>query len=174
MSEALGIPSPFVLAHLGLAPPGPALDVAAGTGRHAIAVARTGRRVEAIDHDAERCRTLAVRARDAWLPIDVVCADLERWPLPAGRYAVIVNTLYLDRGLVGPLVHALRPGGILLFETFTVDQLATGHPRNPSFVLGHGELPRLFDALRVLAYREGLVECDGRTMHLASLAARAP
>jgi SAM-dependent methyltransferase len=174
VSEDLGTASPFVLAHLGLAPPGPALDVACGTGRHAMAVARTGRRVEAIDRDAARCRALAVRARDAGLPIDVVCADLERWPLPAGRYAVIVNTLYLDRGLVGPLVHALRPGGILLFETFTLDQLATGHPRNPSFVLGPGELVHLFGALRVIVYREGPVERDGRTAYLASLAAQAP
>src|SRR5262249_6192406 len=90
------------------------------------------------------------------------------------RYAVIVNTLYLDRRLVGALARALRPGGLLLFETFTVDQLATGHPRNPSFVLAPGELPRLVGGLRVVAYREGPIERDGRLVHLASLAARAP
>ena len=174
MSHAAAAASPFIIEHLLLAPPGPALDVACGGGRHALAIAATGRRIEAIDRDVERCRALATRARGAQLPIDVACADLEHSPLPVGRYALIVNTLYLDRALAGRLARALRPGGLLLFETFTRDQLLTGHPRNPRFVLAPGELPRLFAGLRVLAYREGPVERDGRRVHLASLAARAP
>jgi SAM-dependent methyltransferase len=174
MSHVPAAPSPFVVDHLSLAPPGPALDVACGGGRHALVIAAAGRRVEAIDRDLERCRVLAARARGARLPIDVACADLERSPLPVGRYALIVNTLYLDRDLAGALARALRPGGLLLFETFTRDQLLTGHPRNPCFVLAPGELPRLFGGLRVLAHREGAVERDGRLVHLASLAARAP
>jgi SAM-dependent methyltransferase len=130
--------------------------------------------VEAIDRDVERCLALAAHVRGARLPIDVVCADLEQSPLPVGRYALIVNTLYLDRALADGLARALRPGGLLLFETFTRDQLLTGYPRNPCFVLAPGELPRLFGGLRVLAHREGPVERDGRLVHLASFAARAP
>jgi len=166
-------PSPFVLAHFALAPPGPALDVACGSGRHALAIARTGRRVEAIDRTFARCAEVAARAREERLPVDVVCADLERQPLPVGRYAVVVNTLYLDRALVPALVRSLRPGGVLLFETFTTAQLATGHPRNPAFTLAPGELRRLAAGLEIVAYREGPVEHDGRSVHLASLAARA-
>ena len=174
MTHEPGAPSPFVVDHLSLAPPGPALDVACGGGRHALAIAATGRRVEAIDRDVDRCRALAARARGARFPIDVACADLERSPLPDGRYALIVNTLYLDRDLASALARALRSGGLLLFETFTRDQLLTGHPRNPSFALAPGELLRLFGGLRVLAHREGPVERDGRLVHLASLAAQAP
>ncbi|HLY37519.1 MAG TPA: class I SAM-dependent methyltransferase [Candidatus Binatia bacterium] len=174
MTEEPGAPSPFVVDHLPLAPPGPALDVACGRGRHALVIAATGRRVEAIDRDVERCRALAARARGARLPIDVACADLERSPLPLGRYALIVNTLYLDRHLADALARALRPGGLLLFETFSRNQLLTGHPRNPCFVLAPGELPRLFGGLQMLAHRDGPVERDGRVVHLASLAARAP
>jgi tellurite methyltransferase len=166
-------PSPFLLAHLCSAPSGPALDVACGTGRHAVAIGRTGRPVEAIDRDVARCRALATRARLERLPIEVVCADVEEFPLAAGRYAVVVNTLFLVRALVPALVRALRPGGLLFFETFTVAQLATGHPRNPAFVLEPGELLRLARGLDVLAYREGPVERDGNVVHLASLAARA-
>jgi len=174
MSHRPATPSPFVVDHLPLAPSGPALDVAFGGGRHALAIAATGRRVEAIDRDLDRCRALAAHARAARLPIDVACADLERSPLPVGRYALIVDTLYLDRDLAGALARALLPGGLLLFETFTRDQLLTGHPRNPSFALAPGELPQLFGGLRVLAHREGAVERDGRLVHLASLAALAP
>jgi SAM-dependent methyltransferase len=166
-------PSPFVLAQLADAPPGPALDVACGAGRHALALARRGRRVEAFDRDENRCRALAAVARSERLPVAVVCADLERFPLPSRRYAVVVNTLYLDRALVPSLVRALRPGGVLVFETFTAAQLATGHPRNPAFVLAPGELLRLAAGLEIIAHVEGPVTRDGRTVHLASLAARA-
>lgn len=166
-------PSPFVLEHLSLAPPGPALDVACGSGRHALAIARTGRTVDAIDRDPERCAQLAAEARRDNLRIRVVCADLEQMPLPVGRYAIVVDTLYLDRAFVPALVAALRPGGLLLFETFAFEQLATGHPRNPAFVLQPNELLRLASGLRVLAYHEGPVARHGRQVHLASLAARA-
>jgi len=165
-------PSPFVLAHLGLAPPGPALDFACGAGRHALAIARAGRRVEALDHDVERLRALAAVAARERLPVDVACVDLEIMPLPVGRYALIVNTLYLDRARVPALRAALAPGGVLLFETFTVEQAATGHPRNPAFLLGRGELLALAGDLRVLAYQEGPVERDGSVTYLAALAAR--
>jgi tellurite methyltransferase len=167
-------PSPFVLTHLAEGPPGRALDVASGTGRHALAMARAGRRVEAIDRDPGRCAALAARARGERLPVAVACADLEQMPLAPRRYAVVVNTLYLDRTLVPGLVRALVPGGLLLFETFTAEQLATGHPRNPAFVLAPGELLRLAAGLHVIEYREGPVARDGGTVHLASLAARAP
>jgi tellurite methyltransferase len=169
----VGAPSPFVLAHLPFAPAGPALDVASGAGRHALAIARSGRRVEAVDRDRTRCAELAARARAETLPVEVVCADLEQLPLPAARYALVVNTLYLDRALVPRLVRALRPGGLLLFETFTAAQLASGHPRNPAFVLAPGELLRLVAGLEVLAYHEGAVERGGRSVHLASVAARS-
>jgi tellurite methyltransferase len=144
-------PSPFVVAHLALAPPGPALDVACGRGRHTLAIARASRRVEAIDRSLAHCLELAARCRRERLPVDLVCADLERLPLRVGRYALVVNTLYLDRALVPALVRALRPGGLLLFETFTTAQLASGHLRNPAFALAPGELPRLAQGLEVLA-----------------------
>ena len=173
-ARAPGPPSPFVIEHLPLAPPGLALDVAAGAGRHTLAIARTGRAVEAIDRDLDACRMLARGAHAEGLPVRVVCADLERLPLPAGRYALVVDTLYLDRTLMPALVRALRPGGLLLIETFTIAQLASGHPRNPAFTLAPGELPRLTAGLEVIAYREGPVERAGRSLHLASLAARLP
>jgi SAM-dependent methyltransferase len=166
-------PSPFVVEHLHLAPPGPALDVACGAGRHALVVARTGRIVDAIDRSWHRCAEVARRAVAEGLPVRTVCADLEHLPVPVGRYAVIVNTLYLERALVPRLVRALAPGGLLLFETFTAEQLASGHPRNAAFVLGPRELLHLTAGLHVLAYREGPVDRDGTTVHLASLAARA-
>lgn len=167
-------PSPFVLEHLGLAPPGPALDVAAGRGRHSLAIARTGRPVEAIDRDPAACAALLTAARAARLTVRVVCADLERFPLPVARYALVVDTLYLERGLMPSLRRSLRPGGLLVLETFTREQLRTGHPRNPAFMLEPGEILRLTEGLEVIGLREGAAWRDGRMLHLAAVAARAP
>lgn len=167
-------PSPFVLEQVRHAPEGTALDHACGAGRHALVLARTGRRVHALDRDAGRLTALARSAGDEHLAVRVACVDLERFPLPAGRYAVVVNTLYLDRARVPTLLGALAPGGLLVFETFTVAQAALGHPRNPAFLLQPGELRRLVGGLEVLAYREGAVERDGTVVHLASVAARRP
>jgi SAM-dependent methyltransferase len=166
-------PSPFVMEHLALAPPGPALDVACGTGRHALAIARTGRAVDAVDRSPEACATLGRVAAAAGLPVRVVCADVCTLGLPRRRYAAVIDTLYLERGVLPALVASLLPGGVLLFETFVAEQLATGHPRNPAYVLGPNELLGLVPGLRVLAFREGPVERDGRIAYLASLAARA-
>jgi hypothetical protein len=69
---------------------------------------------------------------------------------------------------------SLPPGGLLLFETFTVHQaeFATG-PRNPAFLLAEGELPELFPRLEVLAFWEGVA--NGSTpAAVARLAARKP
>ena len=167
-------PSPFVLEHLGLAPPGPALDVACGTGRHALAIARTGQAVDAVDRSPEACRALGRAAAVSGLPVRVVCADVCTLRLPRGRYAAVIDTLYLERAVLPALAASLVPSGVLLFETFVVEQLATGHPRNPAYVLGPNELLGLLPGLRVLAFREGPVERDGRIVYLASLAARAP
>jgi hypothetical protein len=51
----------------------------------------------------------------------------------------------------------LRPGGVLVYETFTIHQrkLGTG-PRNPAFLLEPGELPRLFPQLAVVHLWEGI------------------
>src|SRR5262249_60691267 len=94
-ARELAAPSPFVTEHLAAARPGVALDVACGRGRHALALARAGRRGEAIDRSIEACRELRQRAARERLPIEVVCAGLTGLPLPRCRYAAIGDTLYL-------------------------------------------------------------------------------
>ena len=77
---------------------------------------------------------------------------------------------YLHRPLFPALVRALRPGGVLLYETFTKEQARHGRPSNPEFLLDPGELPDLVAPLEVIRRREG--EFEGR--HVASVAARKP
>jgi hypothetical protein len=75
---------------------------------------------------------------------------------------------YLHRPLFAALLGALRPGGVLVYETFTRAQAARGRPTNPAYLLESGELPRLVQPLAILASREG--DYDGRMV--ASVIAR--
>ncbi len=60
------------------------------------------------------------------------------------------------------LLDSLAPGGLLIYETFDVDQAALGKPSNPDFLLRHGELLERCAALRILAYEDGLLGAPER------------
>jgi tellurite methyltransferase len=82
-------------------------------------------------------------------------ADLEEVSLPSQMFSAVLCVNYLQRSLFPQIERALVPGGVLLFETYTVAQLAfEGGPRNPNYLLESGELRTAFPALRGLFYRE--------------------
>src|SRR5207237_6862524 len=79
------------------------------------------------------------------------CADLTRGALPAARFDLIVVTRYLQRDLFPSLRAALTPGGVMLYETFTIAQRDLGRgPTSPDHLLGRGELRRRFEGLEIL------------------------
>lgn len=157
----LGEPEPSVVEMLDLLPRGLALDVAAGTGRHSLLLARAGFKVVAIDYAEPALRALQSIARAGKLPVWPLVADLSTFPLPRSRFDAILNLNFLDRSLIPHLIDALRPCGALLFDTFLIDQAATGHPRNPDFMLQHYELREMLGAMNLVRYREGIVAYPG-------------
>jgi rhodanese-related sulfurtransferase len=138
------------------------LDVAAGRGRHALVLAAAGMHVRAIDIDAARMTELSDTAARLGLPLEVEVKDLEAPDIDLGvaRYDLTVVVNYLHRPLFPALVQALRPGGLMVYETFTVHQVERGRPTNRAFLLEPGELPSLVAPLLVLRAREG--DYDGR------------
>lgn len=151
-------PEPFLIEMLPLLPRGLALDVAAGTGRNSIALARASLTVVAADFSANAMHTLHQFARSNGLPIVPVIADLEYgFPFRPRSFDVVVNISFLDRALVPQLKKTLRSGGVLLFDTFLIDQAALGHPRDPRFLLQHNELREMLGDMDLLRYREGIV-----------------
>jgi tellurite methyltransferase len=184
--EAPAEPAEFVRELLPLLPLGPALDLACGTGRHTLLLASRQQPVTAVDSSdvaleilegrarASRCavsrikRTAEVAHRQCG--IQIWHANLEEVSLPAQAFSLVICVNYLQRSLFGQIERALFPGGVLLFETYTVAQLEfAGGPRNPKYLLESGELRTAFPALRSLFYRE-LRAGKG----IASLIARKP
>jgi len=164
-------PASFVRELLPLLPKGPALDLACGMGRHALLLAARHQNVTAVDNSVAALDILEQRAREAGLPvsrvrtagiitashhgIDLVQADLERANLPADSFALVLCVQYLQRSLFGQIASSLAPGGMLLFETYTLAQLEfPGGPKNPEHLLEQGELRAAFPTLRLLFYRE--------------------
>lgn len=144
-------PSPWVLRWARLIRPGGrVLDVAAGHGRHARALAAMGHKVVAADIETTGLADAS--------GIDVLTADLETgaWPFPDGAFDAIIVTNYLHRPHFQHLARSLSPGGVLIFETFGQGNERLGRPRNPDFLLAPGELLRAFEtALEIVAYEHG-------------------
>jgi SAM-dependent methyltransferase len=105
------------------------LDVGAGAGRVALALARSGRRVIALDHDPVLLAELDRRAADADLDIHTICADARSFELPHGERVGLciapMQTVQLLGGAAGRLDflrHArthLLPGGLLACAILT-------------------------------------------------------
>jgi len=156
---------------------GPVLDLASGSGRNALALAAAGVRVVGLDRNRERLAALARAAHTRGLRVATVRADLECGhgiPLASASCGAVLVFRYLHRPLAGELARVLRPGGLLLYETFTVHHKEVAqHPRNPAFLLEPGELIRLFPGLEVLRAEEALVQAPAPEA-VARLVARKP
>jgi tellurite methyltransferase len=184
--EPLAEPAGFVRELLPLLPLGPALDLACGTGRHTLLLASRHQPVTAVDSSdvalgileqrarAARCEVTHVK-RAAQVPtrrqgIQLWHADLEEVSLPSETFPLVLCVNYLQRSLFPQIENALAPGGMLLFETYTVAQLDfAGGPRNPNYLLESGELRTAFPGLCNLFYRELRAEKG-----IASLIAQKP
>jgi SAM-dependent methyltransferase len=183
--DLAGTPSAFFVAHTAqlveTAPIGPALDLACGRGRHALALAALGLSVTAIDANSDSLDELmAQRLRmigGETGPIETLCADLETPPLPdlvREHYGAVLVFNYLHRALFPWIESLVAPGGLVLYETFTEAQRTLGWgPRRDAFLLSSGELPELLPNLVTEVYREGLSN-DARPAQSARLLARRP
>lgn len=159
--QSLSPPSPWIATWSKLIAAGSrVLDIACGAGRHTLLLAQQGHDVVAVDRD--------VGALSAWsrispwrTRIEPQCHDLESWPWPyaAAGFDAIIVTNYLHRPLFAPLLATLKPGGILLYETFACGNERFGKPSNPDFLLQPGELlQRVQPMLRVIAYQDLYVD----------------
>ncbi len=169
-------PADWLVRHRSLYAPGRALDLACGRGRNAMYLAQEGFQVEAWDRDAEALEGLRSTADALGLSAPTTrLVDLEQAPeIPPASFDLITVFYYLQRDLMPTIVRALKPGGILVYETFLIDNHERfNHPRRREFCLNHNELLSLFRELRVLTYREGAPVPD-KGPFTAALVAQRP
>jgi tellurite methyltransferase len=144
-------------AHL-LPATGDALDLACGRGGNALLLAEQGLQTQAWDLSSVAIEELQTVADTRGLSVCASTRDVEQEPLPANSFDVIVMSYFLERKLAPALMNALKPNGLLFYETFIREKPQGLGPSNPDYLLGENELLKLFSNLHVLAYREeGLV-----------------
>jgi SAM-dependent methyltransferase len=131
---------------------GRVLDLACGGGRHAVYLAGLGHAVVAVDRDLSLATAVRPTPGITWRQADL---ENDAWPLPGETFHGVVVTNYLHRPLLERLVAALEPGGVLIYETFSIGQARYGRPRNPAHLLLPGELLEMARGrLRVIAYED--------------------
>ena len=71
------------------------------------------------------------------------------------QYDLVIVFFFLQRELFPALAAALKPGGLLIYKTYTTEQKNfAGGPSHPMFLLEPNELLHAFSSLRVLHYHE--------------------
>lgn len=177
--SAEGLPEPALILreydHL-LPVPGRALDLACGLGTSALWLAERGFRVSAWDLSPVAIARVTVSAEEHGLAVEAAVRDVIAEPPPPGSFDLILVAHFLERGLAPAIAAALRPGGVLFYQTFSREAVSARGPSDPAYRLAPNELLRLFPGLIVRAYRdEGRLGDTSRGMRdLALLVAQIP
>jgi len=150
-----GAPARVLADNLHLLPAnGAVLDLACGLGANALLLAERGLTVSAWDISPVAIARLQAVAGERGVEVQAEARDVERLPPPPDSFDVIVVSHFLERDLAPALATALRPGGLLFYQTFTREGAGGRGPSNPAFRLGPNELLQLFSGLRLVLYRE--------------------
>jgi SAM-dependent methyltransferase len=154
-------PNEFLAAVAGRIPVGPVLSLGEGEGRNAAFLAGLGHRVVAVDQSEVGLAKAKKLAADRGLTVETVCADLTGYAIEPGVWAGIVSVFcHLPRRVRVPLyaaaVRGLRPGGVLVLEAYTPNQIGrgTGGPQDPDLLASLAELTRELAGLEFVHARE--------------------
>ncbi|GBC60506.1 tellurium resistance protein TehB [Desulfonema ishimotonii] len=149
-----------------LAPKGKALDIAAGNGRNALFLADRGFDVDAVD-----VSDVAVKALSGIHPsVNAICADLDTYNITPAHYSLIVNIRFLNRRLFPYIKEGLKPGGLLIFESYVEDDRTISPLSCRDFLLRENELLHAFLSLKIIYYEEKDAESRYGTTRTAALA----
>jgi len=112
--------------------------------------AQRGHSVTGVDRSAEAIGAVVGLGR-------AIEADIENgpWPLEGETFDAVVVSNYLSRPLLPRILASVKPGGVLIYETFAVGNETVGKPSRPDFLLRAGELLQAVTGLQVVAFEDG-------------------
>lgn len=150
---------------------GCALDLAMGLGYNAAFLIQKGFQVVGVD-----ISYVALQKAKTFHPkILAVCADLESFYFPANTFDVVLNFYFLQRSIWEQVRKWLKPNGLLIVETMTLEMKALKPEIDENYLLKPNELKRTFADFEILLYREGWRDRNGEHPRaVASLIARKP
>ena len=149
------------------------LDLACGTGRHALAAAALGAKVVGIDKDPAKLEIAQQEAKSRGVVVEWKEMDIEAgWP--TGKFDAVMVFNFLVRERMPRLLELVAHRGLLMYETFFEAQKEFGWgPTKDAHLLKSGELFQLVRPLLVIHGREVIEPVDSsRWMALASVLAQ--
>jgi rhodanese-related sulfurtransferase len=171
-------PTPWLVDNFHSLPNGIALDVAMGNGRNAIYLATRGFDVDGVDVDPDVVSQARATARRFHAPIRAIIGNVEdgTYIIPMEAYDAIVVFNFLHRPLFRDIKDGLKPGGVVVFQTYLEEQIKFGKPRNPAHLLRAGELASVFSDFEILRVNERVDSAvpGGPLCALAGIVARKP
>jgi SAM-dependent methyltransferase len=166
-------PNRWLVAQAGrIKPSGRVLSLGEGEGRNAVWLASQGLAVDAVDGSAVGLAKARQFATLRGVSIETMVVDLANYvPTPGVYDGAVLIFVHLPPS-IRSLVHAraeasLAPGGVLIIEAFTLEQLSnsSGGPKQPDMFYGEGILRRDFERLQWEVLREEEIELDEGQLH---------
>ena len=120
----------------------PILDLACGSGRNGLYMVNQNIPVVFADikeSALEQVRAVLVQQQGIVQKLTIDCwqVDFEQenlTPLADKSFSAIMVFRYLHRPLFAQIKQAVNSGGMIIYETFTVEQAQFGRPKNPDFL----------------------------------------
>ena len=133
---------------------GVALDLACGLGANSIQLAKHGLDVHAWDVSSVALDKLSLYSQQHDFNIIASERDVENNPPNEDSYDVVVVSNFLYRPILKNICNSLKHGGLLFYQTFTVEKAAPIGPTNPDYLLNKNELLKVCSEFEILVYRE--------------------
>jgi len=137
---------------------GKVLDMGMGEGRNAVFLAQKGFKVTGIDISSVAVKKAYLLAQEFGVSIKGVVASLKDYKIQPKSYDAIICFYYVDRSMIEKMKTWLKPGGVIIFEAYTENQMKRAGKNSdlPEFYLKNQELIKLFDGYQILKFEEPL------------------
>ena len=124
-------PNEFLANAVGKIPKGKVLCVAEGEGRNAVFLAEHGYEVTAVDSSAVGLEKARQLAQERGVSIQTIVCDLAHFNIEPQSWDGVVSIFahvppQVRKELHEKIVKGLRPGGVLILESYRPDQLKYG------------------------------------------------
>jgi cyclopropane fatty-acyl-phospholipid synthase-like methyltransferase len=153
------------------------LVVGDGEGRNGVWLAQQDLAVTSVDYSAagvERARQLAA---ERGVTLDILCTDMNDWRWPTAHFDAVVSIFVhfpsaMSPALLARMLTALKPGGVLILEAFSKEQLdyPSGGPPVEDALFSADLLLEDFAAADIELCREQVVRLDEGKYHVGPAA----
>ena len=168
-------PSEFLQDWVGKIPTGRAIDLACGSGRNALYLAKQGFDVDAVDISAQALDRAQKTAQGMGVSVNWLEHDLDEPLQLEDSYQLILIIRYVNLPLIQQMTANLAPGGFLVCEQHLETEAEVIGPTNSIYRVSSGDLLTVAEGLDIKHLEEVLVpDPDGRTAALARLVAQKP